>query len=130
MRPQQASRTAEATAAFRAIHTKYHHEPKILEDPYAIHFTNPRLRRLVSNPLLHWLAMRDFVYGWTYPLQAQVLCRARYTEDHLERAVEDGVRQYVIIAAGFDSFAWRRPDLLEKLDVFELDHPRDPACQA
>jgi len=123
MKAEQASKTAEATAAFRAIHTAYHHEPKILDDPYAVHLTSNRLRRLVSNRFLHWLAMRNFIYGWTYPLQAQVLCRARYAEDRLEQALSDGVRQYVILAAGFDSFAWRRRDLLETLSVFELDHP-------
>jgi len=54
---------------------------------------------------------------------AIVLARAKYGEDLLEQAVGQGVRQYVILGAGMDTFAWRRPDLLAKLEVFEIDHP-------
>jgi len=35
--------------------------------------------------------------------------------------------QYVILGAGLDSFAWRRPDLLGSLTVFEVDHPASQA---
>jgi methyltransferase (TIGR00027 family) len=37
--------------------------------------------------------------------------------------VERGVRQYVLLGAGLDTFAFRRPDLLQRLTVLELDHP-------
>lgn len=123
MKDEQASKTAEIVAAFRAIHTKYHHDPKILRDPYAVYLTSDRLRRLVSNRFLHWLATRRWLYGWTYPLQGESLARARYAEDHLEAALPNGIRQYVILAAGFDSFSLRRRELLGKLSVFEVDHP-------
>ena len=49
--------------------------------------------------------------------------RSRYAEDCLEVAVSQGVRQYVILGAGFDTFAFRRSDLLASLEVFEFDHP-------
>lgn len=49
--------------------------------------------------------------------------RSRYTEDNLEQAVRQGVRQYVILGAGLDTFVFRRPSMLEKLQVFEVDHP-------
>lgn len=51
------------------------------------------------------------------------ICRARYVEDTLEKAVRQGIRQYVILGAGMDTFAFRRPDLIERLEVFEVDHP-------
>src|SRR5207249_2633770 len=51
------------------------------------------------------------------------LVRSRYAEDKLEAAIRRGVGQYVIIGAGFDSFALRRRDLAHSLLVFELDHP-------
>jgi methyltransferase (TIGR00027 family) len=56
--------------------------------------------------------------------RAQVLCRSRYTEDRLARAVASGVGQYVILGAGLDSFAYR-----SSLDVrvFEVDHPATQA---
>ena len=49
--------------------------------------------------------------------------RARFVEDLVEAALADGVDQYVVLGAGLDSFAYRRPDLLERLRVFEVDHP-------
>ena len=52
-----------------------------------------------------------------------VCVRARFAEDIVERAAADGVRQYVILGAGLDSFAYRRHDLLDQLRVFEVDHP-------
>jgi methyltransferase (TIGR00027 family) len=56
------------------------------------------------------------------------LCvRARLAEDVVERAVAAATRQYVILGAGLDSFAYRRQDLLARLVVFEVDHPATQA---
>lgn len=52
-----------------------------------------------------------------------ICVRARLAEDVVERSVSDGVTQYVILGAGLDSFAYRRRDLLDWLQVFEIDHP-------
>jgi methyltransferase (TIGR00027 family) len=49
--------------------------------------------------------------------------RARYAEDALEKAFRQGVTQYVILGAGMDTFAFRRPEMMEHLEVFEVDHP-------
>lgn len=54
---------------------------------------------------------------------ADVIVRARYTEDALQAAVARGIDQYVIIGAGFDSFACRRPAYARNLNIFEVDHP-------
>jgi methyltransferase (TIGR00027 family) len=56
-----------------------------------------------------------------------VSVRARLPEDIVEQAVADGVRQYVILGAGLDSFAYRRGDLRDRLRVFEVDHPASQA---
>src|SRR5258708_22987441 len=50
-------------------------------------------------------------------------CCARYAEDALEAAVSQGIRQYVLIGAGFDSFALRRPAFSADLQIFEIDFP-------
>jgi methyltransferase (TIGR00027 family) len=52
-----------------------------------------------------------------------VVLRSRYAEDALRNAVKIGARQYVLIGAGFDSFALRRPAFSEVLEIFEIDHP-------
>lgn len=49
--------------------------------------------------------------------------RARYAEDSLEQAVKQGVEQYVILGSGLDTFTYRHPETLGKLQVFEIDHP-------
>jgi methyltransferase (TIGR00027 family) len=49
--------------------------------------------------------------------------RARFVEDAVEEAIASGIRQYVILGAGLDSFAYRRRDLVGCVDVFEVDTP-------
>jgi methyltransferase (TIGR00027 family) len=58
-----------------------------------------------------------------------VLARARYTEDRLAMAVERGVAQYVLVGAGLDTFVFRRADMRDRVEVFELDHPQSQALK-
>lgn len=51
------------------------------------------------------------------------LCRASYTEQALKTAALTGTKQYVILGAGLDTFAFREPEFLSKDKVFEVDHP-------
>lgn len=51
------------------------------------------------------------------------LCRAAYTEQALKTAVLTGTKQYVILGAGLDTFAFRETEFLSKYRVFEVDHP-------
>ena len=57
------------------------------------------------------------------PYCASPLCRAAYTEKVLKTAVLTGTKQYVILGAGMDTFAFREPEFLAKHRVFEVDHP-------
>ncbi len=49
--------------------------------------------------------------------------RAAFTEKTLENAVTIGAKQYLIFAAGYDSFAYRQPDWASGIKIFEIDHP-------
>lgn len=51
------------------------------------------------------------------------LARAKFCEESLKTAVMTGTEQYVILGAGLDTFAWRERELMQKLSVFEVDHP-------
>ena len=51
------------------------------------------------------------------------LCRSAYAEQSLKTAVMTGTKQYVILGAGLDTFAFRNADFLAKYRVFEVDHP-------
>ena len=121
MKPGEHSRTAEAAAAARAWHMHATEHP-VFEDPWALSLLSPGYRRRVTSPILRRL--QTMVMGSLAPMAiGQVVLRSRYTEDALADAVGDGVEQYVVLGAGLDTFALRRPESMETLRVFEVDHP-------
>jgi methyltransferase (TIGR00027 family) len=138
MQEDRYSRTALAVAFMRAHH-HLHDEPKLLDDPYAHRlltagemaaFTDMYVR----DGLALGVAPGDVPAVLARALQTvtaapNVLARARYTEDRLALAVERGVGQYVLVGAGLDTFAFRRTDLRDRLQVFELDHPQSQATK-
>jgi len=135
----RASRTAIATAYFRAHHYA-HASPKIFEDSLAGALLNVREREAVEKFLLGGLAKynpelvrsgadRTELVGHALRGLVVVLARARYTEDRLAEAMCDGVSQYVVIGAGLDTFALRRPDLQDRLRIIEIDHPATQASK-
>jgi methyltransferase (TIGR00027 family) len=135
MQDGEYSKTAMGTAFMRAYHAA-HVRPPIFADFLAqrlltaeeylaaeerhlkaLHLFNPAEAAACPDrgrALAYWMQNAG--------APAIVLARAQYGEDLLEQAVTQGVRQYVILGAGMDSFAWRRPDLLARLQVFEVDH--------
>jgi methyltransferase (TIGR00027 family) len=55
--------------------------------------------------------------------------RSRFAEDCLLDAFANGVRQFVILGAGFDTFAYRQPEWAKGLTIFEVDHPATQAVK-
>ncbi len=121
MKTDQHSRTAEGAAAFRAYHMKGP-APRIFEDPFAVDLLSPGTRRQLTNPVLRWIR-RLLMGALGLMAEGQVNLRSRFAEDALEQAMAAGVTQYVLLSAGLDSFALRRPDLAGRLQVYEVDHP-------
>jgi methyltransferase (TIGR00027 family) len=60
-------------------------------------------------------------------LRAGILCRKRYIDDKLQEALKAGIRTVVILGAGFDTRAYRLPELAA-CQVYEVDLP--PNVQA
>ncbi len=121
MKQHQHSRTAEVAAGRRAIHRRID-RPRVFDDPWVLALTSDAMRRLErTGPLLR-LLLRDPL-GLSGAARGHVVGRSRFAEDHLADAVRRGFAQYVIVGAGLDSFAARRPPGSEDLAVFELDHP-------
>jgi methyltransferase (TIGR00027 family) len=133
----QVSLTAMGTAFMRAYHAAHDH-PKIFDDFLAEHLITAAERQASEARHLKAFEKFDPARAAAMPDPAQALAcwmqtsaapaivfsRARYTEDILEQAVGRGeVEQYVILGAGMDTFGWRRPDLMARLQVFEVDHP-------
>ena len=117
MEKSAASRTALVTSLMRAAHTRLDPHP-LIEDSWGDRLVPESAKRAMasSNEMLDELLMRS-------PSYANVITRTRYAEDALQAAVSRGVRQYVLIGAGFDSFALRRPQFGANLQIFEIDFP-------
>lgn len=135
MEENQAGVTALVTAYARAYHAT-HDSPKIFDDFLADQLYTAEEHASFDHHLANLLPMIDPETAATKPDQTVALARvmqihngpvtlsrSRYTEDCLEASARQGVQQYISLGAGFDTFAFRRPDLLERLDVFEVDHP-------
>lgn len=84
--------------------------------------TSPAWRIICKNPVLTWLVF-ERALKVLHPVAAEIISRSRYTEDKLDESLRNGVRQYVLLGAGFDTFALRRPDLLGTIKMYEVDHP-------
>ncbi len=110
------SMTAYLAAVCRAQHQLLDHPP-IFEDPLALKILgqgNPEAMR-ANAERLNPRRMRG--------PRAALAVRSRIAEDLLREEVACGVRQYVILGAGLDTFAYRNPYTGNRLTVYEVDHP-------
>ncbi|MFT5873176.1 MAG: methyltransferase (TIGR00027 family) [Clostridium sp.] len=129
---EQKSMTALISAFSRAYHSVQNTE-KIFDDYLAkdilteneyeqissnmskgINFFNPSFDG-TQKEALHWIVDNQ--------LSPTPLGRSAFAEKALENAVRVGAKQYVILAAGYDTFAYRQPDWASNIQIFELDHP-------
>lgn len=108
------SRTALKVALRRAAHQMYD-SPLVFCDPIAVPILGERYAEELRRTPLR--ADRPF----STALRAHMVARSRYAEDNLRLAYSAGVRQYVLLGAGLDTFAYR--NLWPDLQVFEVDHP-------
>jgi methyltransferase (TIGR00027 family) len=114
----KASATAAGVAVARGAHRSYDQPPWVLDDPFAVRLVGLRWAEIqaASEAAFPPVALRQS--------RASVVARSRYAEDRL---LSGGYRQYVILGAGLDSFAWRRADLIGWLRLYEVDHPASQA---
>jgi methyltransferase (TIGR00027 family) len=110
------SRTAYGVAMSRAAH-QILDSPRVFEDPLALALIGPKASSGIR-------AQEDrFNTRPARYLRAFLVARSRLAEDALNEAVARGVRQYVVLGAGLDTFAYRNPHAELGLRVFEVDHP-------
>lgn len=102
----------------RAAHQLYD-QPLIFEDPLALRILSDEAAERVRS------AEEAAPHPWALGLRGFVAARSRCAEEELARAVAQGVRQYVVLGAGLDTFAYRNP--FAELRVFEVDHPATQA---
>lgn len=106
--------TAVRVALWRAMHVQVDASPHVLVDEVGL--------RLIA-PDENWRQRPDMHAQGTRGYRASIVGRARFVEDLLQERVEKGVSQYVILGAGLDTFAQRRPDMASRVRVFEIDKP-------
>lgn len=112
MHDERPSRTAFRVALRRASHQVLDH-PRVFEDPLALVIVGADARELRSDEKSQSRTARV--------MRAFMAARSRYAEDGLAAAFQEGTRQYLVLGAGLDTFAYRNP--FPGLRVFEVDHP-------
>jgi methyltransferase (TIGR00027 family) len=105
--------TAVRVALWRALHVLADPPPHVLED---------QLGLKLAAPGDGWRDRPD-MSPFTRSFRASIVARGRFIEDLVAEQAAGGVGQYVILGAGLDTFAQRRPELASRLVVFEVDRP-------
>ncbi|MCF3105751.1 class I SAM-dependent methyltransferase [Streptomyces roseoverticillatus] len=106
--------TAVRVALWRALHVQADAPPHVLEDEVGLK---------LADPGQNWRERGDMTMPGVSGVRASMVARARFIEDLVAERADAGVAQYVILGAGLDTFAQRRPELGSRLSVFEVDQP-------
>jgi methyltransferase (TIGR00027 family) len=106
--------TAVRVALWRALHVLVDPPPHVLEDEVGLK---------LADPDDGWRSRPDMDPDGTRLFRASIVARARFIEDLVVEHAGRGVGQYVILGAGLDTFAQRRPEIAARLRVFEVDQP-------
>jgi methyltransferase (TIGR00027 family) len=121
MDKQTGSSTAFGAAIFRAAHQLLDEGEKLLRDEII-------LQLLGKEPIEHiYQRQDDYFLAGSVALRTHMVLRNRYAEDCLYEATWRGVRQYLLLGAGVDTFAWRQPEWAKDLHIIEADQPASQA---
>ena len=121
MIPAQPSHTAQRVALRRAAHQLLD-APPVLDDPLAVPMLGAETAAALRADPSHFETNVVAPY-----LRAFCAVRSRFAEDQLARARAGGVRQYVILGAGLDTFPYRDPTPALPIHIWEVDHPATQA---
>ncbi len=113
-RSEEPDNTAVRVALWRAMHVQVDDEPNVLDDIVGLQ---------LAAPDEHWRDRPDMHPQGTSGFRPSIVGRARFIEDLVEERADEGVTQYVILGAGLDTLAQRRPALGARLQIFEVDQP-------
>jgi methyltransferase (TIGR00027 family) len=106
--------TAVRVALWRALHVEIDPPPHVFEDEIGLQ---------LAAPGADWRARPDMDPVFTSRFRASIVARARFVEDLVTEQTGRGLAQYVILGAGLDTFAQRRPEIASRLRIFEVDQP-------
>lgn len=116
MEKGKSSSTAWGVALARVAHVHFHDPPPIFDDSLALELIDPEIQ-----PMLERYRPSEALSAELQGARAYLPFRQRYQEERLAAAFDRGVRQYVILGAGLDSYAFRQPSERRDLQIFEVD---------
>jgi len=111
--------TATLAAVGRAVHSQA--DRPLLKDDLALGLAGDAGTTLLAQLTAQLPEASRHSFGLAFAI------RARFVEDAVDAAVGEGIGQYVIVAAGLDSFAYRRLDVSDRMAIFEVDRPASQA---
>jgi methyltransferase (TIGR00027 family) len=118
MKEQQSSITASGIAVARAVESEKPEGIRICHDPLAARFLNPWfyrfMRIFIDSGYAEWAGAG---------VQGFLVARCRYMDDLLAAMLREGLQQFVVLGAGYDSRVYRFAELKRGVKVFEVDHP-------
>ncbi|MDF9450660.1 SAM-dependent methyltransferase [Bacillus toyonensis] len=138
----EASVTSLVSAFGRAYHSEFDN-PQIFDDYVAKDFISQKERKDIETNMVQGIHFfnKDIaeqfqdnpkeILKWITQVQLSPtpLARAAYCERVLLHENTLGAKQYVILGAGLDTFSFRRRELENKIEIFEVDHPSTQASK-
>ncbi|MDP9078257.1 MAG: SAM-dependent methyltransferase [Bacteroidota bacterium] len=115
------SATAVGAATLKAAHQLIDGDEKLLNDPVILKLLGPETEEYLNDYNYH------FFTGASMALRTHVLLRSRYTEDCSAEAYQKGLRQFLFLGAGLETFAYRQPEWARGINIVEADHPTSQA---
>src|SRR5262245_15836305 len=110
------SRTILRPAVGRAAHQLID-RPLIFADPIAVGFVPEASEAAILAAADEHRALHSGLF------RAMVALRSRFAEDRLAAAADRGVRQYLMLGAGLETFPWRQPLFARPMRLVLTDHP-------
>lgn len=142
MKQDESSLTSLVSAFGRAYHSQFD-TPKIFDDFIAEalisqkEFNDIKMSMIQGIPFFNKDIAQKFkgnpgeILKWVTQVQLSPtpLARAAYCEKVLLNEISLGLKRYVILGAGLDTFCFRHPELKNRIDIFEVDHPATQALK-
>lgn len=119
------SSTAEEITFHRAFESEKSQGERICYDPYARHFLGPEYLMFLKATACNYPEAKKQmeVMNCLFPgTQNSIIARVRYFDDYLKSTVDEGIKQLVILGAGYDTRAYRIEGLKDNVKVFEVDY--------
>jgi len=110
--------SAVRVALWRALHAEVDASPHVIEDKIGL---------ALAAPDDDWRDRPDMDPQATSGFRAGIVARARFVDDLVTEQAALGVTQYLILGAGLDTFAQRRPEIASRMQIFEIDQPETQA---